>query len=190
MANDWGPRTIVSESAAMQRPFRELEQVAPTQSTVLLLGETGVGKEVFAQAIHDRSPRAGRPMTSVNCAAIPAGILDSELFGRERGAYTDAHTRQVGRFEAALRFLENAHSVAPVSRSVDNDKPAEETRTLNMNALQKRADQELERRKSHVLSAMAVRGEQQGGKSGSKRIQSHVGSATRRQQARRDTNNK
>lgn len=87
----------------MQCAFRELEQVAPTQSTVLLLGETGVGKEVFAQAIHDRSPRACRPMTSVNCAAIPAGLLDSELFGRERGAYTDAHTRQVGRFEAAHR---------------------------------------------------------------------------------------
>ena len=116
--------------------------------------------------------------------------LHSDARKRTTRRKAELFAEAVGRFEAALRVLENAHSVAPVSRSVDNDKPSEETRTLNKNALQKRADQELERRKSHVLSAMAVRGEQQGGKSGSRRIQSHVGSATRRKQARRDTNNK
>jgi formate hydrogenlyase transcriptional activator len=70
-------------------------------STVLLLGETGVGKEVFAQAIHEMSPRRSRPMVRVNCAAIPSTLIESELFGHERGAYTGAVARQVGRFELA-----------------------------------------------------------------------------------------
>jgi transcriptional regulator with GAF, ATPase, and Fis domain len=78
-----------------------MNQVAPTSATVLLLGETGCGKEVFAQAIHDRSPRSRRPMVRVNCGAIPTALLESELFGRERGAYTGAVARQVGRFELA-----------------------------------------------------------------------------------------
>ena len=80
-----------------------MELVAPTPSTVLLLGETGSGKEVFAQAIHDLSPRHHRPMIRVNCAAIPSALIESELFGRERGAYTGALSRQIGRFEAADR---------------------------------------------------------------------------------------
>ena len=96
----------------------------------------------------------------------------------------------IGRFEVALTFLEKANRVAAaVSGNVENENLAEETRALNVSAAQERADRELESRKSHVLSAMAVRGEQQGGKSGSRRIQSHVGSATRRQQKRRDTKN-
>ena len=79
----------------------QIEQVAPTPATVLLLGETGTGKEVMAQAIHDLSPRHQRPMIRVSCAAIPTALIESELFGRERGAYTGALSRQIGRFEAA-----------------------------------------------------------------------------------------
>jgi formate hydrogenlyase transcriptional activator len=94
-------RLIVSESAAMRRALAEAEQVGPTPATVLLLGETGVGKEVFAQALHDLSPRRQRPMIRISCAAIPTALMESELFGRERGAYTGALTRQAGRFEAA-----------------------------------------------------------------------------------------
>jgi len=97
-----GPaRLIVSDSPAIQRAISQLEQVANTPATVLLLGETGAGKEVFAQAIHDASPRHKRPMVVVSCAAIPTALIESELFGRERGAYTGALSRQIGRFEAA-----------------------------------------------------------------------------------------
>jgi transcriptional regulator with GAF, ATPase, and Fis domain len=95
------PNPIVSESPAMRQVFAQLEQVAPTPATVLLLGETGSGKEVMAQAIHDLSPRRQKPMIRVNCAAIPTALIESELFGRERGAYTGALSRQIGRFEAA-----------------------------------------------------------------------------------------
>jgi len=94
-------RPIVCESAAIQQTLQQIEQVAPTPSTVLLLGETGVGKEVMAQAIHDLSPRHQREMIRVSCAAIPTALIESELFGRERGAYTGALSRQIGRFEAA-----------------------------------------------------------------------------------------
>jgi transcriptional regulator with GAF, ATPase, and Fis domain len=79
----------------------QIEQVAATSATVLLRGETGAGKEVFAQAIHDLSPRRRRQMITVSCAAIPTALIESELFGRERGAYTSALSRQIGRFEAA-----------------------------------------------------------------------------------------
>ena len=96
----------------------------------------------------------------------------------------------LGRLESTLSVLEKARRVVPISRSVDREKLKEETRTSNMTALQERADHELESRKKHVLSAIAVRGEQQGEKSGSRRIQSHVGSAARRQQGRRDTKNR
>ena len=95
------PRSIVAESEAVRRTLAQVELVAPTNSTVLLLGETGSGKEVFAQAIHDQSPRRDRPMVRVNCAAIPTALMESELFGRERGAYTGALSRQIGRFELA-----------------------------------------------------------------------------------------
>jgi transcriptional regulator with GAF, ATPase, and Fis domain len=92
---------IVSDGAAMRAALEQIELVAPTPATVLLLGETGTGKEVLARAIHDLSPRRLRPMIRVNCGAIPAALIESELFGRERGAYTGAITRQIGRFEAA-----------------------------------------------------------------------------------------
>jgi transcriptional regulator with GAF, ATPase, and Fis domain len=94
-------RLIASDSAAVRQALAQVEQVAPTPSTVLLLGETGAGKEVFAQAIHELSARRQRPMVKVSCAAIPSALIESELFGRERGAYTGALSRQIGRFEAA-----------------------------------------------------------------------------------------
>jgi formate hydrogenlyase transcriptional activator len=94
-------RPVVSESSMIKRALAQVEQVAPTPATVLLLGETGAGKEVFAQAIHDLSPRHHRHMVRVSCAAIPPALIESELFGRERGAYTGALSRQIGRFEAA-----------------------------------------------------------------------------------------
>jgi transcriptional regulator with GAF, ATPase, and Fis domain len=81
--------------------IEEIGQVAQTNTTVLLLGETGSGKEVLAQAIHDASARKDRPMVKVNCAALPATLIESELFGREKGAFTGAIARQAGRFEIA-----------------------------------------------------------------------------------------
>jgi len=94
-------RTIAAESQSIQRTLAQVESVAPTDATVLLLGETGSGKEVFAQALHDQSRRRNRPMVRVNCGAIPTALMESELFGRERGAYTGALSRQIGRFELA-----------------------------------------------------------------------------------------
>ena len=81
--------------------LEQIEQVATTDSTVLLLGETGTGKELFASQIHERSSRHLRSMVRVNCAAIPATLIESELFGREKGAFTGALARQIGRFEMA-----------------------------------------------------------------------------------------
>jgi transcriptional regulator with GAF, ATPase, and Fis domain len=95
--------TIVHKSETIRRVLEQLHQVASTGATVLLLGETGVGKEVFARAIHRASPRRSLPMVSVSCAAVPTTLIESELFGHERGAFTDAWTRQIGRFEAANR---------------------------------------------------------------------------------------
>src|SRR5262245_37295693 len=109
-------RWIVSESAVVRRALAQVEQVAPTPSTVLLLGETGAGKEVFAQAIHELSARRQRPMIRVSCAAIPSALIESELFGRERGAYTGALSRQIGRFEAAHQstlFLDEIGELSP-----------------------------------------------------------------------------
>jgi formate hydrogenlyase transcriptional activator len=92
---------IVGRSAALQRTLRELEVVAPTDSGVLILGETGTGKELIARAIHNLSTRRDRPFIKLNCAAIPSGLLESELFGHERGAFTGAIMRKAGRFEVA-----------------------------------------------------------------------------------------
>jgi transcriptional regulator with GAF, ATPase, and Fis domain len=95
--------TITGDSAVIRRVLTQISQVAQTDSTVLLLGETGTGKERFATMIHELSARHTRPMVRVNCAAIPATLIESELFGRERGAFTDAVAQQVGRFELADR---------------------------------------------------------------------------------------
>jgi formate hydrogenlyase transcriptional activator len=92
---------IVGRGPALQRVLREVEVVAPTDSGVLIQGETGTGKELIAQAIHNRSSRRNRPFIKVNCAAIPSGLLESELFGHEKGAFTGAVMRKPGRFEVA-----------------------------------------------------------------------------------------
>jgi formate hydrogenlyase transcriptional activator len=98
-----GSPRIIGNSAALRRVLAMVRIVAPTDSTVLINGETGTGKELIAEAIHKCSDRSNGPFVKVNCAAIPAGLLESELFGHERGAYTGAVTRSVGRFERANR---------------------------------------------------------------------------------------
>ena len=93
--------TVASRSPSFNVVLDEIAQVAPTGSTVLLLGETGTGKELLAQAIHNLSGRQHLPMVKINCAALPASLIEAELFGREKGAYTGALARQMGRFEIA-----------------------------------------------------------------------------------------
>ena len=97
------PDPIVGDSDALRYVMSRVEQVASTDATVLLTGETGTGKELIARAIHHRSLRRDRPFVVVNCAALPATLIESELFGRERGAFTGAHQTQIGRFELANR---------------------------------------------------------------------------------------
>jgi formate hydrogenlyase transcriptional activator len=92
---------IIGESAALEAVFEQLECVAPTDSTVLVQGETGTGKELIARAIHNISSRCGRSFVKLNCAAIPFDLLESELFGHEKGAFTGAIAQRVGRFELA-----------------------------------------------------------------------------------------
>lgn len=94
---------IIGSSAGLEAVLRKVERVAPTDSTVLIHGETGSGKELIARAIHNLSPRCGRPFITLNCAAIPFDLLESELFGHEKGAFTGAITQRVGRFELANR---------------------------------------------------------------------------------------
>jgi formate hydrogenlyase transcriptional activator len=100
---DHGLPRIIGNSAALQGVLRLVRMVAPTDATVLIQGETGTGKELIAEAIHKGSERSSGPFVKVNCAAIPAGLLESELFGHERGAYTGAIARGIGRFERAHR---------------------------------------------------------------------------------------
>jgi len=94
---------IIGESPALKRTLKQVEIVAPTDSTVLLLGETGTGKELIARAIHNLSFRHERTLVKVNCAAIPTGLLESEMFGHEKGAFTGAIAQRIGRFELANR---------------------------------------------------------------------------------------
>jgi PAS domain S-box-containing protein len=96
-----GPPRIIGHSAAIKRVLEQIQQVAATDATVLLLGETGTGKELLATQIHELGPRHTRAMVRVNCGAIPTTLIESELFGREKGAFTGAAARQVGRFEMA-----------------------------------------------------------------------------------------
>src|SRR5258706_14103420 len=92
---------IIGGSQSLREVFAQLKIVAPTDSTVLLPGKTGTGKELVAHALHKRSARHDRPFVRVNCAAIPSGLLESELFGHERGSFTGAIARKIGRFEMA-----------------------------------------------------------------------------------------
>jgi transcriptional regulator with GAF, ATPase, and Fis domain len=92
---------IIGQSKAISHVFTQVEQVAPMNATVLLLGETGTGKGVVARAIHSSGNRKNRPLITVNCTALPANLIESEFFGREKGAFTGANARQIGRFELA-----------------------------------------------------------------------------------------
>ena len=94
---------IIGRSAALESVLEQVERVAPTDSTVLIQGETGTGKELIARAIHHLSSRCGRPFIKINCAAIPLDLLESELFGHEKGAFTGAIAQKIGRFELADR---------------------------------------------------------------------------------------
>jgi len=100
----FGMENIIGESPAMQEVLAVVRQVAPTRATVLLQGESGTGKELVAKAIHQLSPRSRQPMVSVHCAALAPTLLESELFGHERGAFTGAEARRIGRFEQEARF--------------------------------------------------------------------------------------
>ena len=97
----FGLENIVGQSAAMQEIFDVVQQVAPTRATVLISGESGTGKELIAKAVHQLSPRAKQPFVTVHCAALAPTLLESELFGHERGSFTGAHERRIGRFEQA-----------------------------------------------------------------------------------------
>jgi transcriptional regulator with GAF, ATPase, and Fis domain len=101
VAHAGGFREIVGESPALNYVLRRVEQVAPMETTVLLEGETGVGKELFARAIHERSSRKNRPMQTLDCASLSSSLLEAELFGHEKGAYTGADRARKGRFELA-----------------------------------------------------------------------------------------
>ena len=99
--SEYNYENIIGQSDALNYVFYKVEQIAPTDTTVLVLGETGTGKELVARAIHGLSPRKDRALVKVNCATLPANLIESELFGHEKGAFTGAHARQLGRFEVA-----------------------------------------------------------------------------------------
>lgn len=115
-----GHKRVVGQSASIRQALTLVEQVAATDSTVLLLGETGTGKELLAASIHELSSRGNRTMVSVNCAAMPAALVESELFGREKGAFTGSLSRQVGRFELAdgsTLFLDEVGDLPPETQA-------------------------------------------------------------------------
>jgi formate hydrogenlyase transcriptional activator len=98
---DSGLDNVIGQSAALRAVLRKVRQVSPVETTVLLTGETGTGKELIARALHDASPRASRPLIKINCGAIPSGLIESELFGHEKGSFTGAYQQRIGRFELA-----------------------------------------------------------------------------------------
>jgi DNA-binding NtrC family response regulator len=111
---------MLGASAAMRRVFEMAERVAPTDTTVLILGESGTGKDLLAQEIHERSPRAAKPFVAVNCAALPENLIESELFGYERGAFTGASQQRKGKFELASGgtiFLDEIGDMNPVTQA-------------------------------------------------------------------------
>jgi two-component system response regulator AtoC len=112
----FGLENIIGQSPAMQAVLETVRSVAPAKSTVIILGESGTGKELIAKAIHQLSPRSKGPMVTVHCAALPATLLESELFGHEKGAFTGAHERRIGRFEQAnggTLFLDEVGEIDP-----------------------------------------------------------------------------
>jgi formate hydrogenlyase transcriptional activator len=116
LKKDTGSNQIVGNSPALERVLELVKRVAPYDSTVLLLGETGTGKELVAQAIHQRSARCNGPFVKVNCAALPSELIASELFGHEKGAFTSAMRQRIGRFEAAnggTIFLDEIAELSP-----------------------------------------------------------------------------
>jgi DNA-binding NtrC family response regulator len=111
-----GVPRIVGDSPALQAVAKQIQKVAPAETTVLLLGESGTGKELFARALHALSPRRGRPFVAINCAAIPENLLENELFGHEKGAYTGAGAAKIGKLELADKgtlFLDEVGELAP-----------------------------------------------------------------------------
>ena len=107
---------VIGNSPALESVLQQVERVAPTDSTVLIQGETGTGKELIAHAIHNLSSRCGRPFVRLNCAAIPLDLLESELFGHEKGAFTGAIAQKIGRFELADKgtlFLDEVGDIPP-----------------------------------------------------------------------------
>ncbi len=119
LAEDFGrehdPHGLVGSSEPMRKVLEQIRKVAPTEATVLVLGESGTGKELVARALHDASPRKEKPFVSISCAAIPEGLLESELFGHEKGAFTGAVRRKLGRFELAHEgtlFLDEVGEIA------------------------------------------------------------------------------
>lgn len=119
-ARRYGFPKIIGDSEAIRKVGQQIQQVAPTSTTVLLLGESGTGKELFARAIHHLSPRRNNPFIAINCAAIPDTLIENELFGHERGAYTGADQRRAGKFELASRgtlFLDEVTEISPSVQS-------------------------------------------------------------------------
>jgi DNA-binding NtrC family response regulator len=112
------PNTIVAQSPLMQSVLRDASLIAPSETRVLITGESGVGKEVLADVIHAWSTRASGPMIKVNCAAIPETLLESELFGHERGAFTGAHAQRIGRFEEAATGTIFLDEIAEMSQAL------------------------------------------------------------------------
>ena len=116
LARERGPGGLVGRSEPMRRVLEQVRKVAATDATVLVLGESGTGKELVARAVHEGSPRRDRPFVSISCAAIPEGLLESELFGHEKGAFTGAIRRKLGRFELAHEgtlFLDEVGEIPP-----------------------------------------------------------------------------
>ena len=112
----FGIENVIGQSPVMQEIFEIVQQVAPARASVLVLGESGTGKELIAKAIHNLSPRAKQPMVTVHCAALSPTLLESELFGHEKGAFTGAHERRIGRFEQAndgTLFLDEIGEIDP-----------------------------------------------------------------------------
>jgi two-component system response regulator HydG len=119
LVREHGPHGLVGRSEPMRRILEQIRKVAATDATVLVLGESGTGKELVARALHDASPRRDKPFVSVSCAAIPEGLLESELFGHEKGSFTGAIRRKLGRFELAdegTLFLDEVGEIPPATQ--------------------------------------------------------------------------